>query len=123
MRFANHRPNAPSTSTGAEQVLSLLESVLLPLIEQVGLAAAQIHDLRTAVSVLLEQSALLAVVGVRNAGATADHTPALVGAVVALVADANQRTRPHVRVADHALAIALLAETSYGPGKREKEIR
>lgn len=95
-------------------MLSFLESILLPLIEQIGLAAAEIHDLWAAVSVLLQQRALLAVVRVRNAGATADHASALIGAVVALIADSNQCARSHVRVADHAFAIALLAEASFG---------
>jgi hypothetical protein len=64
--------------------------------------------------VLLLLCALLAVVGVGDALAAADDAAALVAAVVALVADAHQRARPHVRVADDALAIALLAQSPDG---------
>ena len=38
----------------------------------------------------------------------------MVGAVVALVADPDQGGRAHVRVADHALALALFAEAADG---------
>lgn len=56
----------------------------------------------------------LAVVGIRDADAAADDAAAGVGAVVALVAYAHQRARPHVRVAHHALAVALLAQPPDG---------
>lgn len=103
-------------------VLSFLESILFALIEQIGLATAQIHDLRATVSILLQQSALLTVVRVRNAGTSADHTPALIRAVVALITNSNQCARPHVRVTDHAFTIALLTEASCGLRERESAV-
>jgi hypothetical protein len=56
--------------------------------------------------------ALLTIVGVGDALATTDDAAALVAAVVALVADAHERARAHVRVADDALAVALLAQAA-----------
>jgi hypothetical protein len=44
--------------------LSFLEAVLLALVEQVRLAAAQVDDLRTAIAIFLLHRALLAVVRV-----------------------------------------------------------
>lgn len=85
----------------------LLEAILFPFIEKICLGTAQVDNLRATISILLLDGALLAVVGVGHAGPPADDAAALVGAVVALVADAHQRAGPHVRVADHALAIAF----------------
>ena len=56
--------------------------------------------------VLLLYGTLLAVVGVRDTGASTDDAAALIRAVVAFIADAHQRARLHVRIADHALAVA-----------------
>ena len=56
--------------------------------------------------VLLELGALLAVVGVRHARGPADHAAPALGAVVALVADADEGGRAHEGVADDALAVA-----------------
>jgi hypothetical protein len=92
----------------------LLEPVLLALVEEVGLGATEVDDLGAPVPVLLLLRALLAVVGVRDAHAAADDAPPLERPVVALVADADQRARPHVRVADDALAVALLAQPPDG---------
>eukprot|EP00446_Apocalathium_sp_SHHI-4_P029552 CAMPEP_0177223722 /NCGR_PEP_ID=MMETSP0367-20130122/38634_1 /TAXON_ID=447022 ORGANISM="Scrippsiella hangoei-like, Strain SHHI-4" /NCGR_SAMPLE_ID=MMETSP0367 /ASSEMBLY_ACC=CAM_ASM_000362 /LENGTH=168 /DNA_ID=CAMNT_0018673707 /DNA_START=206 /DNA_END=709 /DNA_ORIENTATION=- len=91
-----------------------LEAILLPLVEQVGLSTAQVDDFRAAIPVLLALTALLAVVGVRDASTSADHAAPLVAAVVAFVADPRKGAGPDVRVADDALAIALLAETTDG---------
>ena len=99
--------------TRVQAVLSFLESILFSFIEQVRLATSQIHDLRATISILLQQRALFEVVRVRNAGASTDHTSALVRAVVAFIANSNQCARPHVRVTDHAFTVALLAEASF----------
>ena len=56
--------------------------------------------------VFLELRALLAVVGVRNAGPAADDAASALAPIVALVADADERRRAHERVADDALAVA-----------------
>jgi len=89
----------------------LLKAVLLALVEQVGLCTSEIDDLRTAVAIFLRDRALLAVVRVGHARAAAYHTPALVRAVVALVTDAHQRARPHVRVTDHALTVTFVTKS------------
>ena len=71
-------------------------------------------DLWTAVSILFLLRTLSTIVGVRDARPAADDASALVGAVVALVADAYERAGPHVGVADDAFAVALLAEAPDG---------
>lgn len=55
--------------------------------------------------IFLLDGALLAVVGIGDAGPPADDAAALVGAVVTLVTDAHQGAGPHVGIADHALAV------------------
>jgi len=75
---------------------------------------AEIYNLGAPVPVLLEPGAFEAVKGVRDALAAADDALVLVVAEAALVADAHQRRRPHVRVAHGALAVALVAEASDG---------
>ncbi len=92
----------------------LLESVLLPFIEQVRLRATQVDDLGTSVPVLLLHGALLAVVGVGDAGAAADNAAPLVAPVVALVADTHQRAWAHVGVANDAATVALLTKATDG---------
>lgn len=95
-------------------ISSLLEAILLSLVPKVGLGAAKIHNLRTAVPVLLHLDALPAIVGVRHSYPPANDAPTLQGAVVALVADVNLGAWPDERVADDALSVALLAETPDG---------
>ena len=93
-------------------MLSLLETVLLPLIEQVRLRRSQVDDLRAAVPVLFHLRAFSAIVRVRDAGAPTNHAPPLVAPVVALVADPHQSTGPDVRVAHHTFAVAFFAEAA-----------
>lgn len=62
--------------------------------------------------VLLLDRALLAVVGIRNTGSSANHTPSLIRPVITFIADPDQGTRTHVRVADDTLSIALFAESA-----------
>ena len=76
--------------------------------------APQVNNLGAAVAVLLEARALEAVEGVRDALAAADDALVLVVAEAALVADADERRRADVRVADGALAVALVAEAADG---------
>lgn len=108
------RPNWNYVELCYIMISSLLKAILLPLVEEVGLGAAEVDDLGAAVAVLLLLRALLAVVGVGDADAAADDAPPLERAVVALVAHADERARPDVRVADHALAVALLAQPPDG---------
>lgn len=76
--------------------------------------AAQVDDLGAAVAVLLEARALVAVEGVADPFPAADDALILVVSEAALVADAHERRGPHVRVADGALAVALVAEAPDG---------
>lgn len=76
--------------------------------------APQVYDLGAAVPVLLQPRALEAVEGVRDALAAAHDALVLVVPEAALVADAHQGRGPHVRVADGALAVALVAEPADG---------
>ena len=92
--------------------LSLSKSVFFSLVEKVSFSASKVDDFGAAVPVLLEHSALFAVVGVRNPWPSANHALSFVGPVVALLAHFHQSGRPHVRIADHAFAFALLAEPS-----------
>ena len=67
---------------------------------------------RGATYVLLLLRALLAVVGIGDARLATDDAATLIGAVVALVADTHEDARPHVGVADGALAVALFAQAA-----------
>jgi len=119
-RKKRHKKKHQKASLAAQKQYSaasaspLLEAILLALVEQVGLGGAQVHDLGAAVAILLQHRTLLAVVRVRHSRTSTDDAAALVGAVVALVTDAHQRARAHVRVADHTLAVVLLAEAPNG---------
>lgn len=77
--------------------------------DHVEFLLANVDDLRAAVAILLALSALLTVVGVRDANGGADYALTIVGAVVAFVANPNLRSRPYIRVANHTSPIALLA--------------
>lgn len=69
---------------------------------------------RMATYIFFLDGALLAVVGIGHSGPPADDAAALVGAVVTLVTDAHQGAGPHVRVADHALAITCEHSRAFG---------
>lgn len=43
----------------------------------------------------------------------ADDASILVGTIIALIADPDQHSRPHMGVADHTLPLTLLAESPY----------
>ena len=62
--------------------------------------------------IFLANCALLAVVSITNAWTSTYHASSLVGTIVALVADTNQRARAHVRIANNAFTIAFFAEPS-----------
>lgn len=85
---------------------------ILLLVKQIRATTAEVDNLRTAIPVLFEARALEAVEGVADALAATDDALVLVVAEGALVADARQRRRPHVRVADGALAVALVAQAA-----------
>lgn len=57
--------------------------------------------------VFLLNGALFTVVSVGNTWASANNTSALVGSVVALVADSHQSARPHVRITNDALSVTF----------------
>lgn len=56
--------------------------------------------------IFLLDGTLFTVVGVGHSRPSADDAASLVGAIVALVADTDQRAWPHVRITDDTLAIA-----------------
>ena len=66
--------------------------------------------------------AFAAVVRVRNARSTADDASALLGSVVALVADAHERLRMHVRVANDALAVACVPRGAGGGQQTQRAV-
>lgn len=66
-----------SLLAGPAPASSFLEPVLLHFVEEVGLGAAEVDDLGTAVPILLLDRALLAVVGVGDTRPSADNTPTL----------------------------------------------
>jgi len=92
-------------------------SEILLLVEEIRPTAAQIDNLRTAVSVLLQPRALEAVESVADALAAAHDTFVLVVAEGAFVADSNESGWSHVRVADGAFAVALVAEAADGDAR------
>jgi hypothetical protein len=94
----------------SRQVLVISEILLL--VEQVGSRTTQIYNLGAAVPVLFKSCTFEAVEGVGDALAAADDTLVLVVSEGAFVADAGERGRAHVRVADGAFAIALVAEAA-----------
>lgn len=75
---------------------------------------AQVYNLGAPIAVLLEAGALEAVEGVRDSLAAADDALVLVVAEGALVTDADERRGADVRVADGALAVALVADAADG---------
>merc|ERR1719270_2380490 len=93
---------------------SFFETILFHFVEQISFRAPEVDNFWAAVPVLLLDGALLAVVGVRDPRAPADDAAALVAPVVALVADPDQGTGPHIRITDGALAITLLTQPPYG---------
>ena len=97
---------------GAPVPLSLLEAVLLPLVEQVRLRRSQVHDLRAAVPIFLHLRTFATIIGIGNPRTPTNDAPPLVTPVVALVADPHQSTGPYVRVADDTFPVALFAEAS-----------
>lgn len=83
---------------------------ILLLVEQIRPRAAQVDDLRTPIPILLQPRTFEAIEGIADALAATHDTLVLVVAEGALVADARQGRGPHVRVADGAFAVTLVAE-------------
>jgi hypothetical protein len=92
--------------------LSLVIPKILLLVEQIRPTTAEVYNLGAAIPVLFEARALEAVEGVGDALAAADDALVLVVAEGAFVADAGERGGAHVRVADGALAVALVAQAA-----------
>ena len=108
---------------------SFLESILLSFVKQVSFGTPKIHYLWTPITlykqyhkyiqiiigasvipphtthIFLTNGALLAVVCIRDARAPAYGTASLVGPVVALITDTDQRTRTNVGVTHYAETI------------------
>jgi len=76
--------------------LSFFESIFFALVEEIRFGTPEIDNLWTSVSVFLLYRALLAVVGIGDAGAAVDHATTLIRAVVALVTNSHERARAYV---------------------------
>jgi hypothetical protein len=87
---------------------------ILLLIKQIRPRTAQIDDLRTPITILLQSRTLEAVERIRYPFATADDALVLVVAEGAFVADADEGGGAHVGVADGAFAVAFIAEAADG---------
>jgi len=87
----------------------LLETILLPLVEQVSLGTSEVHDLWAAIAVLLKHRALLAVVCIGDSGPSTDDTTSLIRAVIAFITDADKSARAYVRIADYTFSVVLFA--------------
>jgi hypothetical protein len=79
---------------------------------QISPRRAQIDDLWAPVAILLKSCAFKAVKGIADAFSAADDAFVLVVPEGALVTDANECGRAYVGVADRALAVTLVAESS-----------
>ena len=64
--------------------------ILLPFIPQICFCAAQVHDLRTAIAILLHLHALLAIVGIGDTLPSTDSTAALETAEIAFITNLDQ---------------------------------
>ena len=62
--------------------------------------------------ILFQDGTLATVVGIGHARTTANHASTLIAAIVALVTNAHQRARTHVRIANHTHAVTLFAQSS-----------
>ena len=80
------------------------------LIEQIRPTTAEVDDLGTPIAILLESHAAEAVESITDTLTAAHHAFILIISEAALVADACERRRSHVGVADWTLAIAFIAE-------------
>jgi len=87
-------------------LLSLSKAILFPLIKQVCFRASEVDYFWTSVSVFLGGGAPFAIISIRNAWPTANHTSTLVRTVVTLVTDPHQSSRPHEAIANNASTIA-----------------
>lgn len=79
------------------------------LVELIYPGCADVHDLGTAVTVLFQSYTLSAVVSVGNSIGTADQAAFSISPKAAFVAYMHYHGRPHERVADWTLSIALFA--------------
>merc|ERR1719244_438727 len=79
---------------------------------EIGDGAANTDDFGTPFAIVLFFDTLRAVVGVGNAGSRADETAALVGAVVAVVADSHELALAHERVTKDAHSFMFLAQSA-----------
>lgn len=88
-------------------------SMLLSMVEPIPLCRPNVNNGRTAVAVLLQLHAPLAVVRVRHYSFSTRHTPLLPHVAVA-VTDSGQRAWSHHRVAGDAAAVVCRADPADG---------
>ena len=74
--------------------------------------------------IFLANCAFFAVVRVANAWTSAYHASSLIGAVIALITDTNQRAWPHVGIANNTFSVTLLAQptNSCNPHEQTKHL-
>lgn len=73
-----------------------LETIFLSFVKVVSFGAAEVDNLGASIPIFLQLRALLAVVGIRDADTTTDHTPALQRPVVAFITNPYQRAGTHM---------------------------
>lgn len=91
----------------------MVPKVLL-LVEQIRPRTAQVDNLRTPISILLQPRAFETVESVRDALSTAYNTLILVITKGAFITDTDECCRAHVAIADGAFTVAFVAETTDG---------
>lgn len=77
---------------------ALFETILLPLVKQIGLCTSQVDDLRAAIAVLLLDGAFFAVEGIGDSHSSTDHTTPFIRTIVTLIADADHSVRSEINV-------------------------
>jgi hypothetical protein len=105
---------AASTIRQSWRHVELLISKIFLLVEQIRPRTSQIYNLRAAVAILLQTCTLEAVESITDALAAADDALVLVISIGTFVANAQERCRSHVRVADGAFAIAFVTQAADG---------
>jgi len=88
--------------------------LFLALVEQICPRRTEIYNLWTTVSVFFEPRALVAVKGVRDALAATDDALSRIVSKRAFIAYPNERSRPHVGIADGTFSVAFVAQAADG---------
>lgn len=106
--------------------LSLLETVFLSFVEQVCFGTSQIYNFWATITlkrdsnvkssitrgpkvtyILFLNRTLLAIIGVRNSGSSANYTSALVRAVITFITNPDKSTWTHIGITNNTFSITL----------------